>query len=532
VGHRRTLLAGLLCAFALTAPAGASSTQESIFQDDDALLHSTPQAADDVLVELRDLGVDRIRLSVIWKNLAPARASSVKPDFDGADPAAYPAQEFDNLDHAIRFARRMGIEVLLNVRGGAPAWAMPPAPRKLAGRDGYLPSPAEYHRYVAMLGRRYDGTYRDENQGRAPLPRVGAWSVWNEPNWGGHLQPQTIRDARTRRLEPVSPRHYRKLHRSAVTALRATGHGDDVILIGETAPVGNTKAGELSHIKPIAFLRELFCLDGRLQPLSPRRAARARCDFGKLGPLHATGYAHHPYSVVSPPGIPSADSEFATIAEGHRLAAVLDAAAAAGRIPAGLPLWYTEFGYQTAPPDPFRGVTLDQQSQWLVEAEQLTAADPRVAALTQFLLRDDELRIAFGDHDARRFATYQTGLRFEDGAFKPAYGAYRLPLRAVPGNAPGAPVTLWGMVRPGRNGVTQRIRIEFRPAEGGDWRALGERDVTNPRGYFTEEVTPPGPGSYRFEWLRPGAPPPFGGSGPTRAEVQGLPSAEAAVGVG
>ena len=481
-------------------PASASETQESIFQDDDRLLHATPAQSDAALQELKDLGVDRVRLSVIWRNFAPARDAEQRPKFDGADPAAYPAEEFDPLDHVMRVARRMKIEVLLNVRGDAPAWATPKPPKRLAGRRAYLPSTAAFHEFVAMLGRRYDGTYHDENQGRAALPRAGAWSIWNEPNWSGHLQPQTIRDRRTRRLKAIAPLHYRKLYRSATTALKATGHGGDIILIGETAPIGNDKEGELSHIRPVQFLRALFCLDSENRPLSKRRAVRAGCDFDRRGPLHATGFAHHPYSVVSPPAQPSANPGFLTLADGDRLKAILDAAGEAGRIGKGLPIWYTEFGYQTAPPDPFRGISLEQQAQWLVDAEQLTSSDPRIAALTQFLLSDDEARTVFPEGDPRRWATYQTGIQFDDGRPKPAYAAYRLPLRATP--QPDGSVALWGMVRPG--GAQERIRIEYRPASSSEWQSLGDRVVSQPRGYWSETVPPLGPGFYRFEWLRAG----------------------------
>jgi hypothetical protein len=497
VGRFTGIVVLALLAFACTA--NASDTQESIFQDDDRLLHATPAESDATLQELKDLGVDRIRLSVIWRNFAPSRDAARRPRFDGADPAQYPAEEFDPLDHVMRVARRMGIEVLLNVRGDVPDWAMPRRPKKFAGRRAYLPSTAGFHEFVAMMGRRYDGTYEDENQGRNKLPRASAWSIWNEPNWSGLLQPQTIRD-RHRRLKAISPLHYRKLYRSAVRALRDTGHGGDVILMGETAPVGNDKEGELSHIRPVQFLRSLFCLDSRNRPLSKRRAVRAGCDFDRRGPLHASGYAHHPYSVVAPPGQPSANPGFITLADSDRLKAILDAAAAAGRIPPGLPVWYTEFGYQTAPPDPFRGISLEQHAQWLVDAEMITSSDPRIAAHTQFLLRDDEPRTIYPERDPRRWVTYQTGIQFDDGRPKPAYAAYRLPLRATP--QPDGTVQLWGMVRPG--GAQERIRIEYRGQDESEWRSLGERTVTQPRGYWSETIPSLGPGFYRFEWLRSG----------------------------
>ena len=104
----------------------------------------------------------------------------------------------------------------------------------------------------------------------AGLPRVDAWSIWNEPNWGGLLQPQSVRDRRTRRIRTVAPVLYRKLYRAGVAGLAATGHGSDQILLGETAPLGNDKLGERSHLKPARFLRDLFCLDAALRPLQGR----------------------------------------------------------------------------------------------------------------------------------------------------------------------------------------------------------------------------------------------------------------------
>lgn len=464
----------LLCA---AADARGAGTQESLFQDDDLLIHTSPAGADDTLDELRALGVDRVRLSVIWRDLAPAQRG----------PAPLDEARLSHLDHAVRAARARGIEVLLNVRGPAPAWAQPRAPGRLAGRDAYKPSPGEFARFVAAVGARYDGS-------RAELPRVSAWSIWNEPNWGGHLQPQSIRERRSRRLLTVAPRSYRRLYRAAHEALRLTGHAGDTILIGETAPIGNDKLGELSHLEPARFLRELFCLDRRLRPLRGREAVRRGCDFDRRGPLPATGYAHHPYSVTQPPWQPSADADHIMLADTGRLAAILDGAAAAGRLPARLPIWYTEFGYQTGPPDPLRGVSLEEQARWLAAAERMTASHPRVAAMTQFLLRDDEPRTSFSAGDPRHWLTYQTGLRFADGAPKPAYEAYRLPAAVAGG-------VLWGMVRPGENGVEQRVRIQRRADSGQPWTTVRERWVDHPRGYFTEPLPDGAGGEYRFQWV-------------------------------
>ena len=70
------------------------------------------------------------------------------------------------------------------------------------------------------------------------LPRVTRWSVWNEPNQGGWLTPQSARVAG--RTEPQAPSIYRGLVRAAVKGLADSGHRADEVLGGETAPLGRT----------------------------------------------------------------------------------------------------------------------------------------------------------------------------------------------------------------------------------------------------------------------------------------------------
>ena len=52
------------------APAGASPTQESMFQDDNLIVYGSPQVVTQTLARLKALGVDRIRVSVFWKLVA------------------------------------------------------------------------------------------------------------------------------------------------------------------------------------------------------------------------------------------------------------------------------------------------------------------------------------------------------------------------------------------------------------------------------------------------------------------------------
>ena len=483
----------LVCALALWLPAaaGASGSQESIMQDDDLLMYSGAARADATLAELDNLGVDRVRVSIHWRNVAPERRSALR---DPTDPASYNPSEFDAIDHLVRQVQRHGISVLLTITGPAPSWA-----------GGITrPDRLAYSQFVEMLGRRWSGSYRDENQGRGVLPRITAWTVWNEPNWHSSLMPQWQSSRRgTRR--PFAPRLYRRLYRAAIAGLDRTGHGSDTILLGDTAPLGSSGKTDRSPLRPVVFLRELFCLHADGRPMTGATARRRDCDYDKRGPLKATGYAHHPYPVSVPPGTPGKDPLGLILGDSSRLAQILDQAAAAGRISPGLPIWYTEFGYQTRPPDPFKGVPLAQQAAYLVQAEKQTWADPRVAAHAQFLLRDDEPRGEFPEGDRRRWITWQSGLRMTDGSTKPAYESYRLPFYAPPQVAPNETLELWGMVRPADPGTTQRVTIQRRPNGSAQWETLGDVETADPHGYFTAKITSPQPGEYRFLWTPPDA---------------------------
>ena len=333
-----------------------------------------------------------------------------------------------------------------------------------------------------MLGRRYDGDHGH--------PRVEAWSIWNEPNFGSFLQPQWENG------RPASPAIYRGLVRAALRALERSGHGNDIVLLGETSPSGVDRRGVKTPMRPGRFLRELLCLDADLLPVSGRGCAAFG---GPGGRLDVTGYAHHPYPIVSPPDERSSNPDDIKLADAGRLTAVLDAAAGRGHIPPELPLWYTEFGYQT-PPDPIRGIPLDDHAAWLAKAERMTWLDPRVAALTQFQMKDDPPRAHLRRSDPRHWGTYQAGLRFRDGRAKPAYDAYRLPLDA-PARVPrGQPLRLWGLVRPADDGDSTRVQLEHRAPGSDRFAPVGDPVyVYDGRGYF-ETTAPRMSGSWRYTW--------------------------------
>lgn len=522
--RRRTALAALvLGALGATAlappPAGAAATQESMFQDDNLLLFRGDETADRTLRELRALGVTAVRLTVPWRAFAPDHRAPTRPATltDPTDPGQYDPIVFDLHDHLLRVADRLGLKVLFNVTGGAPVWATGRRHGRFVSLQ-YRPDPRGFRQFVQMLGTRYDGSHRDENQGGVRIPRVALWSVWNEPNQGAGLQPQWERTPGGR-LVPVAPRLYRGLAQGMLSALRATGHGRDTILLGETAPRGVNRRTSTGSLRPVPFLAGLFCLQARsLRPLAGRAARDQGCDRRSASRrLAVSGFGHHPYSIVSSPATPDPDVRDITLADAPRLGRLLDAAAATGVIPAGLPYWWTEYGWQTRPPDPLRGVDPLRQARWIAEAERQTRADPRVAALTQFLLVDDLPRTEPGQTLARRWGTYQTGLKLADGTRKPGYDAYRLPFvvgdPARPAR-PGTAATGWGLVRPVSGGaVPPGTTAQLQHAEGGreDFTDVGAPTAVAADGTVTVAIPVLLPGRYRFTW----SPPPVAAPRPT-----------------
>jgi len=516
MSHRRPLvrrtLALALLTLGLAAPAAmAADTQISIMQDDDVLIYRDDQSRDAAMRRMKDLGVDVVRVTLLWDRVAEGArdTKALRKRFKklGADdPRAYPKLGWDRYDRLVRAGRTLKIGVLFNITGPGPKWSRGKAPKgtKSAVAKAWRPKEREYYKFVQAVGKRYGGKFKDENDGRHRLPKVSLWSLWNEPNQAGWLAPQWVNG------QAVSPRLYRKLWFFGRRALTSTGHASDIILAGETAPIGHAIQTVKSAMRPKKFLREFFCLDN---------AAGAGCtDFDKYGPVQATAFAHHPYTKKNAPFVREADPEALTLANINELAALLDEAATKGRIAAGMPIMSTEFGYETNPPDPHQGLSLEQQAQFLVFGEFVAYSNPRIIGHSQFLLNDvAPLRKHKKDSKAYWF-TYQSGLFNRAGTAKPGAGAWSFPFVALPATAINAEtgartVPVWGMLRFRPNdlpaGAQDVVQLQYKPADGSaDWAAIGAPlTITNGKGYFTAEVSVPGPGSLRAFWA--GAQKPF-----------------------
>lgn len=510
------LLLLLLAVLAFPAPAAASKTQETILQDDPKLIFpdSTP-ALDRTLGMLAALGVDRIRVSVFWDLFGPAPRSNDRPTFERgpADPRSYEPDAWTRYDRIVRLAAKHSLAVLLSPTGPAPAWAAGRKPDNVNIRHVRDPDPGAFRDFVQAVGRRYDGTWPDPGgTSGATLPAVDHWSLWNEPNYPSWLWPQWR--GRRRRRVPSSPRLYRRLVDGGYAGLKASGHKDDVILLGETSPGGATGSG----LAPVAFVRELYCLNPRYQPYQGRQARlrgcpttpRSRAFFSTDHPglFGSRGWAHHAYSLFFPPTYHDPDPENVTIGDLPRLTRALDRTLRRwGQVRAKPDVWVTEHGYQTKPPDPYAKVTPAQQALWLAQTDFLSFLNPRVASTAQFLLYDDMPRARFKRDRKQRmvyWGTWQSGLLTAGGAHKPAFDSYRLPLWVTPARVRrGRQVRVWAQYRPGAPGAALTARVEFLGRGQSEWRKLAEQRVADEHGTLDTRVDPPGPGALRVVWGDP-----------------------------
>ncbi|MBA3301211.1 MAG: hypothetical protein H0T15_05025, partial [Thermoleophilaceae bacterium] len=272
--------------------ASASDYMVSIMQDDNALLYGSAQQRTQALDRMKSVGVDAVRITVLWEAVAPKRR------IKGTDPGAYPAQNWDKYDDLVREAGARFITVYMNVTYPGPRWAQEKAPRGAIQRT-WKPDPREFGRFVKAVGRRYNGGWTDENGGRRRIPRVGFFSIGNEPNQGGWLEPQAEK-VKGVGVVPQSPGLYRDLLVQGAQGLLKSGHKDDAVLIGETAPLGVRPMSVKRPLRPVLFLRELFCLDRAMRRYSGRRAKARGCKgVGKLSVLKRfskLSFGHHPYT--------------------------------------------------------------------------------------------------------------------------------------------------------------------------------------------------------------------------------------------
>jgi hypothetical protein len=449
----RALLVAVACAVLPAAPALASTDQFSVIEDEHQMLELGPAAQAAALDDTQALGADAIRANVIWARYAPSPNSKHRPKgFNGKDPNAY-GSAFAPLDALVAGAQARGLQVLLTPTGPIPAWASR-CGGSIRNRHTCKPNPRLFGAFVRALGTRYPG--------------VKMWSIWNEPNLRAWLTPQYAGTSLK------SAALYRALARSAIAGLRATGHRTttDQILLGETAPIGQSP-GPSANANPQPWLRALFCLKANGHRLTGAAARAQGCSHYKQ--LGVNGYAHHPYTRGGsrPPDSRPNPGEI-TIGVASRLTRLLDQAGRAGRVPRKLPVYYTENGWQTNPPDNIFGVTLEQQATYINQADAIAYKNARVKAVAQYKLIDDAEQSSF-----------QSGVRLTDGSKKPSYIAYQLPIWVT---KKGSGVHIYGQVRTAPDGAALQVEVRHAASAGAAFGTVQTVAVSSLKGQFAVDV--------------------------------------------
>jgi hypothetical protein len=487
----------LVCA--LPARALASATMESSVMDDQQLLYDSPARANKTLKQLAALGVDRVKVSLVWSVVAPDPNSARKPNFNAADPGDYPAGAWSRYDRVATQAHRLGLKVYFMFTPPTPRWAIAKGSSYEGEKLGHAPNLADLEQFVEAAGKRYSGNYDG-------LPRVSFWGIWNEPNFPSWLNPweRRLPGGATELLQAAL---YRGIVRSAWDGLAATGHtsATDTILIGETSNSGVQP--------PEAFIRALYCVGSRLGPLvgsaaadfgCPKSGSRKKFVADNPGLFEMTGFAHHPYSFNLAPNVPYPLTTWITLNNLGSLERMLNGIFASYRQsrPGGVPLYLTEFGYESNPPNPFVENSTAQQATWINQAEYMAWRDPYVRLIEQFELIDSRPDGAHPKGSRAYWSTFQTGLEFIGGKPKPAYPAYRLPIW-LPTAHHGSSVAVWGQLRPADHAELQYAVIEFEPRGSSSYEQLSEVATSNTEGFFLVHVAIPSAGYVRLAWLNP-----------------------------
>jgi len=460
------VLLAALFASAAAAPAGASHGQVVYFEASNALLH--PSTRGKAFEQMRHLGVRALRVELYWGRVAPDAASASRPSFNATDPANYNWSEFDPI---LAEAKRLGWQVLLTVTSPVPRWATSNLKAPYITR----PDSQDFREFMTAVARHFGS-------------EVTTYAIWSEPNHPAFLQPQFNSNG-----SPASPRIYRGLYQAGYQGLQEAGLTHPRVLFGETAPTGydsvksllkREKAKALLHdVAPLQFLREALCLNSHYRKV------------GGCSPLQMTGYAHHAYTIAVAPSYKTPGSDNVTIGVLSRLSNALNLAARAHAIPAGVPIYLTEFGVQSYPNKQL-GLPVSVQAEYDAMAEQIAWNNGRVAAFSQYLLVDDPVGGAPGASVNGGTTGFQTGLEYTNGKPKPLYYAWPVPL-VVSKRHHG--YSLWGLVRPAGKATT--VTVLVRRKGSSRYRTL--RTVhTNSAGYWTLSSGTAGT-LWRVRWTSP-----------------------------
>ena len=226
------------------------------------------------------------------------------------------------------------------------------------------------------------------------LPRA-LWLAWNEPNNPAFLRPQY------RKVEGKfviqSAIDYAKICNAVVKGVRKTTVGASKVACGVTGPRGNNNPNSSRPaVSPLS--------------LPARDEEGGREGVRRLRPPSVLRRPARNPSTPPPPGIHGNAPTAITLGNIGVLVNEVT------RLYGNKRIWFTEYGYQTNPPDKIFGVSFVNQARYLTQAYGIAKRNPRVDMFIWFLLRDERLGVNQG---------WQSGLLTASGAKKPAFAAFQ-----------------------------------------------------------------------------------------------------------
>jgi hypothetical protein len=139
-----------------------------------------------------------------------------------------------------------------------------------------------------------------------------------------------------------------------------------------------------------------------------------------------------------------------------------------------MPIWISEFGFQTSPPDPYQ-TPIKKVPGFLGQSEWYAYRNPRVVSYSQYPLIDDPNATSGG---------FQSGLRRHDGKKKgDIYKAFQLPLFVH--RRSSNVVEVFGGVRAGAEG--DKVTLESKLGKG-NFKKLSTVTL-GAQGYFDRVVS-------------------------------------------
>jgi hypothetical protein len=412
-------IAAILLTLQLTAAPSADARHGLRTGLSDNLTYTSPTPS------VRDRWLDRTvqaNASIVHLQLTWSRVAGNTPPLDPTNPAD-PSYDFSRIDRGVQSAASHGLEVLITVTY-APAWAEGKHRADSAASGTWKPNPDDVRDFGQALASRYSGDFLG-------LPQVRYFELWNEPNLS--LSPQWSHK------KPRSPVIYRRILNAFYAGVKKVQPGAKVVA-GAMAPYGDPPGG--ARMRPLTFVRKLFCLTRQLKP------AKCRSE------PHLDVLSDHPINTSGGPHLSARNRNDLVIADFHRLRAVLRAAERAHHVrPRGRhPLWVTEFWWTTEPNEfGFVVPSLRKQAYWIEEAFYLLWRQGASVAMNLYI-RDNPS------------GEVQTGLYLADGNPKPSSQSFRFPF--VSHRRSHKRVAVWGKAP--RSGA---LAIQRRRPHGG-WGTL------------------------------------------------------------